>query len=189
LRRRDFITLLGGTAATWPLASHAQQAAMPVVGFLNTGSSSSGTHLAAAFRQGLSEAGYVDGKNATIEYRWAEGQYDRLPAMASDLVRRQVAVIAADSPATVAAKPLTRTIPIVFSTGTDPIALSFVNSLSRPEGNLTGVYFFSADMEAKRLGLLHELIASATVVAVLLNPTYPNFDVQAKAAIGALISS
>jgi ABC-type uncharacterized transport system substrate-binding protein len=180
MRRRNFIAGLASTTAVWPIAARAQQPAMPVIGFLNTGSSQSLTHLAAAFRQGLSETGYVEGKNVAIEYRWAEGRYDRLPAMASDLVRRQVAVIAGNSPAAVAAKALTKTIPIVFSTGTDPIALGFVDSLNQPGGNLTGIYFFSADMEGKRLGLLHELVPAATSVAVLLNPTYPNFDVQIK---------
>ena len=180
MRRRDFISLIGGAAAAWPMAPLAQQPPTPSIGFLNTGSSQSLTHLAAAFRQGLSEVGYVEGRNVGIEYRWAEGHYDRLPAMASDLVRRQVAVITANSPGAVAAKALTKTIPIVFSTGTDPVALGFVNSLNRPGGNLTGVYFFSADMETKRMGLLHELVPSAMTVAVLLNPTYPNFDNQTK---------
>ena len=179
-RREILAGLCSAVAVAWPLAARAQQPAIPVIGFLNTGSSQSQTYLLAAFRQGLSEADYVEGKNVAIEYRWAEGRYDRLPAMASDLVRRQVAVIAANSPGAVAAKALTKTIPIVFSTGTDPIASGFVDSLNRPGGNLTGVYFFSADMEAKRMGLLHELVPAATTVAVLLNPTYPNFDVQTK---------
>ena len=176
--RRKFLATLCGAAA-WPLAARAQQAALPVVGFLHSGSSASLGHLGAAIRQGLSEAGYIEGKNVAIEYRWAD-QQDRLHAMASDLVRRQVAVIVANSPGTVATKALTRAIPIVFTTGTDPVASGFVTSLNRPSANLTGIYFFTADLEAKRLGLLHELVPAAATIAVLLDPTYVNFDTQLK---------
>ena len=179
MRRREFITLLGGAGAAWSIVARAQSS-MPMIGFLNTGSSQSLTHFAAAFRAGLNETGYVDRQNVAIEYRWAEGHYDRLPAMASELIGRRVAVIAANSPGAVAAMKLTKTVPIVFSTGSDPVALGFVNSLNRPGSNLTGVYFFSADMETKRIGLLHELVSTATTVGVLLNPTYPNFEIQTK---------
>jgi putative ABC transport system substrate-binding protein len=178
IRRRDFIAALGGAAA-WPLSTHAQQPAMPVVGFLNIRVPGADPHLLAAFRRGLQETGYVEGQNVAIEYRWANNQYDRLPELAADLVRRQVTVIAAiGSPSAPAAKVMTTTIPIVFLTGSDPVEVGIVTSLARPGGNLTGVTVLGVELGAKRLELLHELVPTANIVAALVNPNTPAAEIQ-----------
>ena len=181
MRRRDFIKVLGGGVAAWPLSARAQRPAMPVIGYLAAGSPGSEARLHEAFVKGLGEAGYADGKNTKIEYRWAENQYDRLPSMAADLVRQDVAVLAATTtPAARAAKAATDTIPIVFTTIADPVQIGFVASLNRPGGNVTGATMLSVEVGPKLVELLHVAVPSAGTMALLVNPTNPNAETQSK---------
>ena len=176
MRRREFITRLGGVAAAWPLGVSAQQPAMPVIGFLRSTSRAGSVHLVTAFLQGLKETGYTEGQNVTIEYRWADNQADRLPVLAGDLVRRQVTVIVANSTSAFAVKAATTTIPMVILTGTDPVKDGLVANLNRPGGNITGVVFFSDELGAKRLELLRQLAAKGTTIGVLVNPNHPGTE-------------
>ena len=179
MRRREFITLVGSSIA-WPLAANAQQPAMPVIGYLDTASASTTAHLVAAFRQGLSTAGYDEGRNVEIHYRWPDGDYDKLPSLAADLVRSNVAVIATiNTPTILAAKAATKTIPIVFAVGVDPVKFGLVESLNRPGGNLTGLTQLNIEIEAKQVQLLHDLVPSATSIALLINPTSPAYSAAA----------
>jgi putative ABC transport system substrate-binding protein len=181
MRRRDFIMLVGGASAAWPLAARAQQPALPVIGFLSSGSAEAELNrsVVAALKEGLRQTGFIDGQNITIEYHWANNQYDRLPALAAELVRHQVAVIEANTPvAALAAKQATISIPIVFALGSDPVKDGLVASLNRPGGNITGATFFSNLLGAKRLELLHQLVPNATVFGALLNPKNANVDLE-----------
>jgi putative ABC transport system substrate-binding protein len=181
IRRRELITLLGGAASAWPLGAGAQQPGMPVIGFLNSGTREGFAHLLAAFHQSLNQVGFVEGHNIAIEYRWGEGRYDRLPALADDLVRRRVTLIAATtSPAALAAKAATSAIPIIFTTAADPVATGLVASLNRPGGNATGITNYLTDLGAKRLELLHQLLPQATTIGMLVNPNYPDVASQQK---------
>ena len=185
LRRREFISLLGGMA-TWPLSAHAQQPTMPIVGYLSSLGQAVSVQFDAAFRRGLSQMGFVEGQNVSIEYRWMTDSYDPLPAMAADLVQRQVAVICAfGPPAVLAAKAATTSLPIVFVTGADPIKFGFVASFNRPGGNITGIWVVTAVLAQKRLELLHELVPKAELFALLVNPTSPVAEPQTRDAQGA----
>jgi ABC-type uncharacterized transport system substrate-binding protein len=187
MKRREFITLLGSAALTLPLAARAQQPAMPVIGFLNTQSPEGYTELLRGFRQGLKEAGFVEGQNVAIEYRSAEEQVDRLPALVADLIRRPVTVIVGNNASALAAKAASTTVPIVFATGADPVASGLVASLARPGGNVTGVVFFNADLGAKRLELLRQLVPKAMTIAVIIDSHSPNTEAQRRDAQAAAL--
>ena len=180
MRRREFITLLGGTAAAWPFAARAQQPTMPVVGFLRSATLADVPHWVAAFRQGLKEAGFVEGQNVAIEFRSADNQLDRLPALVADLIRQPVAIIVGNTDAALAAKAATTTVPIVFASGSDPVRDGLVASLNRPGGNVTGLVYFAAVLGAKRLELLRQLVPGATTIAVLVNPNTPLTEAERK---------
>src|SRR5262245_16422224 len=177
MRRREFITLIGGAAA-WPLSARAQQAAMPVIGFVRSTGADGLDHLVAAFRHGLKESGFVEGENVAIEYRYAENQLDQLPALVADLIRLPVAVIVGNGIGALAAKAATTTVPIVFAYGGDPVGDGLVTSLHRPEGNVTGVHFIAGVLGAKRLDLLRQLVPKATTIAMLVNPNNPNTEAE-----------
>jgi putative tryptophan/tyrosine transport system substrate-binding protein len=183
MRRREFIKVLVGSTTVWPIAARAQQAAIPVVGFLNSASAEGYASMASAFRQGLKETGYIEGGNVVIEYRWADDQYDRLPGLAADLLGKRVAVIFANGPSVAAAKAATTTVPIIFLTGDDPVRLGFVASFSRPGGNATGISILSFELAAKRLELLRGLVPQARTIAVLINPEYRSVSQRFKADI------
>jgi len=178
MRRRDFITLVGSAAVAWPLPARAQQPAMPVIGFLHIASSGAYVHVVAAFRRGLMENDLVEGRNITVEYRWGEGQLDRMPSLLADLLDHQPSVIVASLQGAQAAKSAGVTIPVVFSTSDDPVKEGFVTTLNQPGGNMTGAYLFTAELEGKRLGVLHDLVPKARIIAVLINANHPVADAQ-----------
>jgi putative ABC transport system substrate-binding protein len=185
MRRREFITLLGGAASAWPLAAGAQQSAMPVIGFLRSTSPADSAQFVTAFRQGLNEGGFVEGQNIAIEYRWAENQIDRLPGLVADLLARPVAVIVGNFNAALAAKAATTTVPIVFTSGGDPVSDGLVASLNRPGSNVTGVNFFASELGGKRLELLHQLVHRTTTIAVLVNPYRADTEAERRNVLAA----